>query len=55
MPGAAGRKLLRIAQTDQSDLIVAGGFGHSRMREWALGGVTHDLIADARQYVLLSH
>ena len=54
-PGAAGRKLLRIAQTDQSDLIVAGGFGHSRMREWVLGGVTHDLIADGRQYVLLSH
>jgi hypothetical protein len=23
--------------------------------EWVLGGVTHDLIADARQYVLLCH
>jgi len=54
-PGAAGRKLLRIAQADQSDLIVSGGFGHSRMREWVMGGVTHDLIADGRQYVLLIH
>ena len=54
-PGAAGRRLLKIAQADQSDLIVAGGFGHSRAREWMLGGVTRDLIADARRYVLLCH
>lgn len=54
-PGAAGSKLLRIAQADHSDLIVAGGFGHSRMREWVLGGVTDDLISDGRHYVLLSH
>jgi nucleotide-binding universal stress UspA family protein len=54
-PGAAGRKLLRIAQTVESDLIVAGAYGHSRLREWALGGVTRDLLADGRRYVLLSH
>jgi len=54
-PGSAGRKLLRIAETDRSDLIVAGGYGHSRLREWALGGVTRDLIADGRRYVLLVH
>ena len=53
-PGAAGRKLLRIAETDKSDLIVAGAYGHSRLREWVLGGVTRDLIADGRRYVLLS-
>ncbi|MGA0603134.1 universal stress protein [Caulobacter sp. KR2-114] len=54
-PGAAGQKLLRIARTDRSDLIVAGGFGHSRMREWVLGGVTQDLIADGEHYVLMTH
>jgi nucleotide-binding universal stress UspA family protein len=54
-PGAAGRRLLRIAQTDQSDLIVAGGYGHSRLREWILGGVTRDLIDDGRRYILLTH
>jgi nucleotide-binding universal stress UspA family protein len=52
-PGSAGRKLLRIAETDHSDLIVAGAYGHSRLREWVLGGVTRDLIADGRRYVLL--
>jgi nucleotide-binding universal stress UspA family protein len=26
------------------DLIVAGGYGHSRFREWLLGGVTNDLL-----------
>lgn len=51
-PGGAGRKLLRIAQTDHSDLIVAGAYGHSRLREWAIGGVTHDLIEDRRRFVL---
>ena len=53
-PGAAGRRLLHIAEADKSDLIVAGGYGHSRLREWALGGVTRDLIADGRRFVLLS-
>jgi nucleotide-binding universal stress UspA family protein len=54
-PGAVGRRLLRIAQGDQIDLIVAGGFGHSRLREWVLGGVTRELLEDPRRYVLLSH
>ncbi|MDR3513852.1 MAG: universal stress protein [Caulobacteraceae bacterium] len=53
-PGAVGRRLLHIAEADKSDLIVAGGYGHSRLREWALGGVTRDLIADGRRFVLLS-
>jgi nucleotide-binding universal stress UspA family protein len=52
--GPAGANLLRMAQTDRSDLIVTGGYGHSRLREWVLGGVTRDLIADGERYVLLS-
>ncbi len=52
--GPAGANLLRMAQTDKSDLIVTGGYGHSRLREWVLGGVTRDLIADSERYVLLS-
>jgi nucleotide-binding universal stress UspA family protein len=27
-----------------ADLIVAGGYGHSRLREWAFGGVTRALL-----------
>lgn len=53
--GDAGRRLLEIAKTDASDLIVAGGYGHSRLREWVLGGVTRELITDGARYVLLSH
>jgi nucleotide-binding universal stress UspA family protein len=38
-----------------ADLIVTGAYGHSRLREWALGGVTEDLIAASSKFVLFSH
>jgi nucleotide-binding universal stress UspA family protein len=38
-----------------ADLIVIGAYGHSRLREWALGGATEDFIAASRKFVLLSH
>lgn len=37
------------------DLVVAGGYGHSRAAEWVLGGVTRSLLHLANQHVLLSH
>ena len=39
--------LAAIAQEQHADLIVAGAYGHSRLREWALGGVTRDLLLRA--------
>jgi nucleotide-binding universal stress UspA family protein len=39
--------LLRFAQDEKADLIVAGGYGHSRLGEWMLGGVTRDLLSDS--------
>jgi nucleotide-binding universal stress UspA family protein len=36
------------------DLVVAGAYGHSRLREWAFGGVTHTLLKGTRS-ALLSH
>jgi nucleotide-binding universal stress UspA family protein len=39
---AAG--LNAIAQEQGADVLVAGAYGHSRLREWALGGVTSDLL-----------
>lgn len=54
-PGSAGRRLAGIGHAEDCDFIVAGGYGHSRLREWVLGGVTRDLIAETRSYVLLSH
>lgn len=36
-------------------VVIAGGYGHSRFREWALGGVTRDLTLQANYCTLLSH
>ena len=36
-------------------VVVAGAYGHSRLREWALGGFTRDLMLQAQYCVLLSH
>lgn len=38
-----------------SDLVVAGAYGHSRTREWVLGGVTRDVLLRAPYCTLLSH
>jgi nucleotide-binding universal stress UspA family protein len=45
----------RVAGLNNADLIVAGAFGHSRMREWAFGGVTESLLRRPGCFVLLSH
>jgi nucleotide-binding universal stress UspA family protein len=38
-----------------ADLIVMGGFGRSRFREFVLGGVTRELSRNARTPVLFNH
>jgi len=38
-----------------SDLIVMGAYGHSRMREWVLGGATRHLLDHMTVPTLLSH
>lgn len=47
--------LYTLAQDQGADLLVAGAYGHSRLREWALGGVTRDLLLRANCCTLLSH
>lgn len=37
------------------DMIVMGGYGHSRIRELVLGGVTHDILDHMTVPVLMSH
>jgi len=44
-----------IAREQEADLIVAGAYGHSRLRELVLGGVTRDLLLTAGRCVLVSH
>lgn len=52
--GDAATQLDGIAANTGAGLIVAGAYGHSRFREWALGGVTRHLVAEAARCVLLS-
>lgn len=53
--GADARQLAGIAKSIGADLVVAGAFGHSRLREWAFGGVTRDFLLVADRCVLASH
>ncbi len=38
-----------------ADVIVTGAYGHARLHEWMLGGVTEDLLATSSKCVLFSH
>jgi nucleotide-binding universal stress UspA family protein len=44
-----------LAETLKAGLIVAGAYGHSRLREWALGGMTYQLLHHPRCCALVSH
>jgi nucleotide-binding universal stress UspA family protein len=47
--------LLRHAATTEAHLLIAGGFGHSRLREWVLGGTTRELLQAIHLPILFSH
>lgn len=47
--------LIRHARKAQSDLIVSGAYGRSRLREWAFGGVTRSLLTQNSIACQLSH
>jgi nucleotide-binding universal stress UspA family protein len=53
--GTKAQQLAAVAKDVGADLIVAGAFGHSRLREWAFGGVTRNLLLSADTCVLASH
>ncbi|MGB7305240.1 MAG: universal stress protein [Burkholderiaceae bacterium] len=50
-----GNTLLSHAADFGADLIVMGGYGHSRLREWVLGGTTRTLLNSMTVPVLMSH
>jgi nucleotide-binding universal stress UspA family protein len=47
--------LLSHAADAGSDFIVMGGYGHSRLREFVLGGVTRSIFRSMTAPVLMSH
>jgi nucleotide-binding universal stress UspA family protein len=53
--GAIADQLQSEAQARWADLIVAGAFGHPRLWEKMLGGVTNDLIGSMRLPIFMSH
>jgi nucleotide-binding universal stress UspA family protein len=50
-----GATLIAEAQERSADLIVMGGYGHSRLREWLLGGVTYQLMHHAPIPLIVAH
>lgn len=50
-----GNALLSMATDLNSDLIVMGAYGHSRLRELLLGGVTRTVMQSMTVPVLMSH
>lgn len=52
--GSATAQLDRIAADTAAGIVVAGAYGHSRFREWVLGGMTRHLVADSTRCSLLS-
>ena len=52
---SAGVSLLNFAADESADLLVMGAYGHSRMREFLLGGATREILLSATLPVFLSH
>ena len=50
-----GNELLSRAADLSADLIVMGGYGHSRLKEWVLGGATRTILESMTTPVLMSH
>jgi nucleotide-binding universal stress UspA family protein len=53
--GDDAEDLRAAARNVDADVIVAGAYGHSRVREWMLGGVTQDLLMSPQRCCLVSH
>ena len=54
--GRSPASLVRArAVSGRADLIVMGAYGHTRLREMVLGGMTRDMLAETRVPVLMAH
>lgn len=52
---AASDRLFDIADDQTADLIVAGGYGHSRLQDLVYGSFTRALLAQTARAVFFSH
>jgi len=53
--GGVTGQLENIAANVGAGAVVAGAYGHSRLREWVLSGVTRHLATESRRCAFLSH
>ena len=55
LKGRDPAKTLLDAAEKKASLLVMGGYGHSRIREWVFGGFTQQVLADAPLPVFMAH
>lgn len=53
--GRVSDTLQNHTRTAQAELLILGGYSHSRLRELVLGGVTRSVLQDAKLPILLCH
>jgi nucleotide-binding universal stress UspA family protein len=53
--GRSAADILLSAAAEHAALVVMGGYGHSRLREWIFGGFTLRVLRDAEVPVLMAH
>jgi len=47
--------ILSYAADSSADFLVMGGYGHSRLREFVMGGATRGILSSMTIPVLMSH
>jgi len=47
--------LMRVVRNEAADLLVTGGYGHSRLGELVMGGTTRTLLRNSPVPLLMSH
>jgi nucleotide-binding universal stress UspA family protein len=52
---STGEALMKVARDQGAGLLVTGAFGHSRYREFVLGGVTRALLTKSTTPLLIAH
>ncbi len=53
-PAVVTEQLEKVAANVGAGVVIAGAYGHSRLREWALSGVTRHLAMESRRCAFLS-
>jgi nucleotide-binding universal stress UspA family protein len=53
--GSTTDTLLEYARDNSANMVVMGAYGHSRLREFVLGGATYNMLQKSDVAILMSH